>query len=75
MKQNYKLFLIPKEGSKPIQEMRFKGTLWQANKAFQGLRVALHSSEFKYLALVLVGKNETGYQLNSVDLTGVDYGL
>ena len=75
MKQNYKLVLITKEESKPIQKMGFRGTLWQANRAFQGLRVALHSSEFKHLQLVLVGKNETGYQLNSVELTGVDYGV
>lgn len=75
MKQHYKLVLVPKEGSKPIQKMGFRGTLWQANRAFQGLRVALHSSEFKHLQLVLVGKNEMCYQLNSVDLTGADYGL
>ena len=75
MIQNYKIVLVPREQSKPIQKMNFRGTLWQANKAFHGLNVALHSSEFKELQLVLVSKNETGYQLNSVSLTGEYNGL
>jgi hypothetical protein len=75
MKQNYKITLTPRAESKPIQSMNFRGTLWQANKAFEGLRIALHNSEFKKITLSLMGKNETGYPINVVVLTGAEYGL
>lgn len=75
MKQNYKIVLVPREESKPIQKMNFRGTLWQANKAFHGLHVALNSSEFKQIQLVLMGKSETGYQLNKADLKAEYHGL
>lgn len=75
MKQNYKITLTPRAESKPIQSMNFRGTLWQANKAFEGLRIALHSSEFEKIILSSMGNNETDYPINVVALTGVDYGV
>ena len=75
MKQHYRLLLAPRAESKPNISLTFYGTLWQANRAFQALRVALHNSEYSELVLALVGKNDTPYKLNGVLLTGGDNGL
>lgn len=75
MKQTYKLVFEPKEKHQIASALRFKGTLWQANKAFQGLRIALHDSTVKKIQLLLIGKDESTYLLNSVDCTGGENGL
>ncbi len=75
MKQNYRLLLVPRAESEQTQSIRFNGTLWQANNAFQALRVALHNSEVKKIVLLLVGKDDSQYQLNSVECKGAENGL
>lgn len=66
MKQNYEICIIPRDGREPVKKLKFRGSLWQANKAFEALRVALHCSETAIIHLRLIGANETGYVLNSV---------
>ena len=77
MKQNYQLVIFPNQGEKTLKGdfafviLKFRGTMWQANKAFDGLRVALNCSEFERMELQLnTSKNETGYKLNEVKFTG-----
>ena len=71
MKSNYKLVLdIREDGGSHKVEIPFRGTMYQANKAFDGLRIALNESRYKTLDLVLCTSNETGYRINAVRFTG-----
>lgn len=71
MKSNYKLVLdIREDGGINKVEIPFRGTMYQANKAFDGLRIALNESRYKTLDLVLCTGSETGYRINAVKFNG-----
>lgn len=74
MKQKYLLQLTVR-GIEDKIDLIFVSSLWQANRAFQGLRVALNNSMFKRLDLYLENKHGR-YKLNGVNFNGgLDHGL
>ena len=82
MKAHYKLVITPRTGVRTVNGavapvvLEFRGTTWQANKAFLTLCYALHESNYKQLDLfVMPAKSETGHKVNGCKLGGAERGL
>lgn len=74
MKQNYEIEL-KENGNGGVVTLFSRSTLYNANRAFDALRVFLHGSAiYGSVDLYVTGK-DTRYRLNGAKIKGVDNGL
>lgn len=75
MKSIYRITLEPRESEPRRETIEFRGTMWQANRVFQSLFVALQDSKYRQVEIGVVGSNGACYQLNMGKLGSAEHGL
>ena len=74
MKQNYEIELKV-NGNGDVIQLQSRSTLYNANRAFDALRVFLHGSAMIGAVDLYVKGKDTRYRLNGAKIKGVDFGL
>lgn len=74
MKQNYQIELKV-NGIGDVIQLQSRSTLYNANRAFDALRVFLHGSVMFGSVDLYVKSKDTRYKLNGVKIKGEDIGL
>lgn len=74
MKQDYEIELKV-NGIGDVIQFQSRSTLYNANRAFDALRVFLHGSAMFGAVDLYVKAKDTRYKLNGAKIKGVDLGL